>query len=149
MKRILVVALLMGLVALGAPSSIPTAVGQTPTPGGLASEHVEYVGFVPFEQSTSTGLTIDRKRKLMYLTSWKNISSYDISDPTNPQLLDQLPVGFMFENEEVAIDPQGKFILFSESLPNDILHEYDVEDPTNITEVGGGLAGAGDHTTSC
>ena len=148
MKRILVVALLMGLVALGAPSSIPTAVGQTPTPGGLASEHVEYVGFVPFEQSTSTGLTIDRKRKLMYLTSWKNISSYDISDPTNPQLLDQLPVGFMFENEEVAIDPQGKFILFSESTPNDILHVYEVEDPENITEVGA-VEGAGDHTSSC
>ncbi|HWL65561.1 MAG TPA: hypothetical protein VNP73_06260, partial [Actinomycetota bacterium] len=79
----------------------------------------------------------------------KNISSYDISDPTAPVLLAQLPVGFMFENEEVAIDPQGKFILFSESLPNDILHVYDVEDPTSITEVGGGVAGAGDHTTSC
>lgn len=148
MKRIVVVVVLLGLVALGAPSSIPTAIGQTPTPGGLASKHVEYVGFVPFEQSTSTGLTVDRKRKIMYLTSWKNISSYDISDPTSPQLLDQLPVGFMFENEEVAIDPQGKFILFSESLPNDILHIYEVEDPENITEVGA-VEGAGDHTSSC
>ncbi len=148
MKRFAVLGTLVGLLALGAPAGTPAAIGQTPTAGGLTSENVEYVGFVPFEQSTSTGLTIDRKRKLMYTTSWKNISSYDITDPENPVLLDQLPVGFMFENEEVAIDPQGKFILFSESLPGDILRVYDVEDPTNITEVGG-VEGAGDHTTSC
>ncbi len=147
MKRLIASALLLGLVALG-PGSAGVAVGQTPSAGGLVSEHVEYVGFIPFESSTSTGLTIDRKRKLMYFTSWKNISSYDISDPENPVLLDQEQVGFMFENEEVAIDPQGKFILFSESLPGDILRVYDVEDPENITEVGG-VEGAGDHTTSC
>jgi hypothetical protein len=84
----------------------------------------------------------------MYTTSWKDITSYDISDPANPVLLDKLPVGFMFENEEVAIDPQGKFILFSESLPEDFLRVYDVEDPTNITEVAA-VAGSGDHTSSC
>ena len=148
MKRVLASLPLLGLLLFGMPSSTPVAVGQTPTTGGLASEHVEFLGSVPTEQSTSTGLTIDRKRKLMYTTSWKNISSYDISDPAAPVLLDQLQVGFMFENEEVAIDPQGKFILFSESLPTDNLRIYDVEDPTAITEVGA-LEGAGDHTTSC
>src|SRR5687767_5859280 len=148
MKRLLAAVPLLGLLLLGLPSSTPVAVGQTPSAGGLASEHVEFIGSIPTEQSTSTGLTIDRKRKLMYTTSWKNISSYDISDPAAPVLLDQLQVGFMFENEEVAIDPQGKFILFSESLPTDNLRIYDVEDPTAITEVGA-LEGAGDHTTSC
>ena len=117
MKRYLALASIAGLLLIGSPSSTPIAIGQTPTEGGIASENVEYVGFVPFEQSTSTGLTIDKKRKLMYLTSWKNISSYDISDPENPVQLGTLQVGFMFENEEVALDPQGSFILFSESLP--------------------------------
>ena len=148
MKRVLTLIPILGLLLLGAPNAVPVATGQTPSAGGLASEHVEYVGNIPTEQSTSTGLTIDKKRKIMYTTSWKNISSYDITDPAAPVLLDQLPVGFMFENEEVAIDPQGKFILFSESLPGDALHVYDVEDPTNIVEVGA-LEGAGDHTTSC
>ena len=146
MKRVLAFLPLMGLLALGIPSGV--AVGQTPTAGGVASENVEYVGFVPFEQSTATGITLDLQRKLMYTTSWKDISTYDISDPENPALLDKLPVGFMFENEDVAVDPQGKFMLFSESLPEDFLRVYDVEDPTSISEIAA-VPGAGDHTTSC
>ncbi|MCA1708506.1 MAG: hypothetical protein LC808_36595, partial [Actinobacteria bacterium] len=148
MKRVLAIVPLLGLLALGIPSATGVAVGQTPTEGGLASENVEYVGFVPFEQSSSTGISLDLKRKLMYTTSWKDISTYDISDPESPALLDKLLVGFMFENEEVAVDPDGKFLLFSESLPDDALHVYDVEDPTTITEVAT-VPGAGDHTTSC
>ena len=148
MKRLLAFLPFLGLALFGMPASAPVAIGQTPSQGGVLSEDVEYVGFVPTEQSSSTGVTIDHKRKIMYLTSWKNISTYDITDPLNPSLLGTLPVGFMFENEDVAVDPQGKFMLFSESLPNDILHVYDVEDPTTITEVAQ-VAGAGDHTTSC
>ena len=146
MKRVLAFLPLLGLLAL--PGSSGVAVGQTPTAGGVVSEDVEWVKFVPTEQSTSTGVTLDLKRKIMYLTSWKNLSTYDISDPENPSLLGTLPVGFMFENEDVAVDPQGKFMLFSESLPNDILHIYDVEDPTSIVEVAS-VPGAGDHTTTC
>lgn len=117
-----------------------------PTAGGFASDNVEYVGFVPFEQTSSTGATI--RGKYMYLTSWKNISIYDISDPVNPVQTATLPVGFMFENEEVAVSDDGSTLMFSESLPGDNLHIYDVEDKTNIVKVAQ-VAGAGDHTTSC
>ncbi len=140
------VASLMAVSGLTASGGGAVAVAG-PTPGGVTSgAEVQYVGFVPFEQSTSTGATI--RGKYMYTTSWKNISTYDISNPESPQLLDQLPVGFMFENEDVAVSPNQTFLLFSESLPNDVLHVYDVEDKSNIQEIAA-VEGAGDHTTSC
>lgn len=139
-------ALAVSLTGFTATDTNRIATAQTPTAGGFASDGVQYVGFVPFEQSTSTGITI--RGKFMYATSWKNISTYDISDPLNPVLLDQLPVGFMFENEDVAVAPDQSFLLFSESLPGNFLRVYDVEDKTNIQEIAA-LPGAGDHTTSC
>lgn len=148
MKRILIglMAIIVSLTVFTVSGTKDVATAQTPTQGGFTSENIEYVGFVPFEQSTSTGATI--RGKWMYLTSWKNISIYDISDPLAPVQTATLPVGFMFENEEVAVSPDQTFLLFSEELPNDILHVYDVEDKTNITEIAT-VPGSGDHTTSC
>jgi len=139
-------AIVVSLTAFTATDTKGIATAQTPTPGGFASDGVEYVGFVPFEQSTSTGLTI--RGKFMYTTSWKNISTYDISDPTSPVLLDQLPVGFMFENEDVAVSPDQSFLLFSQELPTSNLRVYDIEDKSNIQEIAV-LPRSGDHTTSC
>ena len=141
MKRLLsllaVPALLVGLLS-------PASAG--PTPGGFASDNVEYAGYVPFEAGTATGITI--YGKYMYLTSWKNISVYDISDPVAPQPMDIEPFGFWFENEDAEVSPDGSTLLFAESLPGDALHVWDVEDKSNIKEVAT-LEGAGDHTISC
>jgi hypothetical protein len=144
MKRtaIFLVACLLTTIALAAaPIS-----AQTPTAGGLVVGPVEYVTYIPFDNSTSTGVTI--QGKYMYLTSWKEISIYDISDPEAPTRTATLPVGFMFENEDVEITPDANYLFFSESLPGDALHVYDIEDKTNIQEVTS-LEGAGDHTFSC
>jgi hypothetical protein len=84
--------------------------------------------------------------KTLFVTSWRNFSIYDVSDPVAPKLLATVPFGFKFENEDV--DTNGKIMLFSESLPQSILHVWDVEDRANPVEVAA-LAGAGDHTTSC
>jgi hypothetical protein len=140
---------LIALIAVSVMAFAGTAQGQTVPLGpaaGVASEDVEYVGFVPFEVGTSTGIAIHDD--YMYLTSWKNISIYDISDPTQPVQVGFAPLGFQFENEEVQVSPDGSFLLFAESLPNDILHVWDVEDKTNPVEVAQ-LEGAGDHTTTC
>jgi len=128
--------------------------GAAPSQGGFATDNIEYVGNIPFESATSTGVTI--KGKYMYLTSWKNISIYDISDPTAPALQGTLPVGFWFENEDVEVTPDGDFLFFSESLPGQpcgtntctVLHVVSVEDKTNPTPVAE-LQNAGDHTFSC
>lgn len=127
------------------------------TPGGFTSKNVEYAGSFDFpdgeggaevpgfpELSTSTGASI--RGDYMYLTSWKSISIYDISDPLDPEQTAYLPVGFMFENEDVATN--GQILLFSESLPGNALHVYDVSDKTKIEEIAT-VEGAGDHTTEC
>ncbi|MEA2447982.1 MAG: hypothetical protein QOK47_1619, partial [Actinomycetota bacterium] len=146
MKRMFLSLFVLTLLAAGLTVRPATQAEAGPTTGGMASDGIEYVGFVPFDQSTSTGATIHKDR--LYLTSWKNISVYDISKPESPQLLGQRPVGFMFENEDVAVSPNDTFLLFSESVPQSILHVWDVENPANLTEIAS-IPGAGDHTTSC
>ena len=135
----------------------------SPSTGGFSSKNVTYEGFIPFENGgglpseildpavplnpeilTATGANI--RGDYLYLTSWKNISIYDISKPLEPKLTDTLPIGFQFENENVATN--GEILLFSESLPDDVLHVYDVSDKTNIEEIAT-VEGAGDHTTTC
>ncbi|HYO61889.1 MAG TPA: hypothetical protein VEU29_08325 [Actinomycetota bacterium] len=147
MKRITVF-LTMCLVATMALVASPGAVSsaQTPTPGGVTLGPVEYVAYIPFDNSTSTGVSIHKN--YMYLTSWKAISIYDISDPENPTQTDSLPVGFMFENEDVEITPDANYLFFSETLPDQQLHVYDIEDKTNIQLVTT-VEGAGDHTFTC
>ena len=139
---------LIALLAVGGLMFAAMAGAQAagPTPGGFTSKGVEWKGFVPFEQATSTGVTI--QGKYMYLTSWKNISTYNIKDPLNPKLLDTEPLGFKFENENVSVSPDGRFLLFSEELPQNILHVYDVEDKSDIKLVAQ-LPDGGGHTMTC
>ncbi len=146
---------------LSGPLSYGSIIGGTDVGdlsyGGFSSENVEYEGFLPFEEGggepipgqpqellTSTGANI--QGDYLYLTSWKSISIYDISDPLKPKLTAFQPIGFMFENENVATN--GEILLFSEELPNDILHVYDVSDKSEIREIAQ-VEGAGDHTTTC
>ncbi|MGH3086326.1 MAG: LVIVD repeat-containing protein [Rubrobacteraceae bacterium] len=143
--------------------AMPRALDYEPAPPVevATSENVEHIGFVPFEEGggrpatevlpsapeevlTATGASI--QGDYMYLTSWKNISVYDISDPEDPQLTDIEPIGFQFENEDVATD--GDILLFSEQLPGDILHVWDVSDKNDIKEIAT-LDNAGDHTMTC
>lgn len=147
-----------GLLSFNEPrGAMPRLAGSEPSTGGFTSDNVEYVGFLPFEEGggqpvpgqpqeilTATGANIHGN--YMYLTSWKSISIYDISDPLKPKLTAYQPVGFMFENENVATD--GNILLFSEQTPGDKLHVYDVSDKTQIKEIAT-LPGAGDHTTTC
>lgn len=111
---------------------------------GFSSDNVEQVKFVPFEVGTATGARV--VGKYLFVTSWKNFSIYDIKDPLNPTLIKTQPIGFMFENEDVATN--GKMLMFSESLPGNALHIWDLQDYNNPKEVGT-LSGVGDHTTSC
>jgi hypothetical protein len=117
---------------------------SAPSQGGFASDNVEYVGYVPFEVGTATGASIIGK--FMYVTSWKSFSIYDISDPTAPERLSTTPFGFKFENENVASN--GKILIFSEELPQNVLHIWDVEDKSNPVEIAT-LPGAGGHTQTC
>ena len=135
---------LLGAVAVAA--LVVAAPGATAGPGmhGVTSDNVEHVAFVPFEVGTATGAKVVGKH--LYVTSWKSFSIYDISKPTEPELLSQTPFGFKFENENVSTN--GKIMLFAEQVPNDSLHVWDVEDKTNPQEIAV-LQGAGSHTATC
>jgi hypothetical protein len=134
------------LLALGAAAValasglVPAQAG--PSAGGQASDNVEWLRLVPFDAVTATGASLIPDHHLI-VTSWRNFSIYDIADPANPRLVTTVPFGFKFENEDVSTN--GSIMLFSESLPQSVLHVWDIEDKSNPVEIGT-LPGAGDHT---
>ncbi len=134
------------LCVIAAAGIVVAAPGATAGPGmhGVTSDNVEHVAFVPWEVGTATGAKV--VGKYLYVTSWKSFSIYDISKPTEPELLSQTPFGFKFENENVSTN--GEIMLFAEQVPNDSLHIWDVEDKTNPQEIAV-LQGAGSHTATC
>src|SRR3954470_20518213 len=143
--------LAVGLAGLGLAAT--TLVGQATLPGasagpspqgGFTSDNVKHLKFVPFEVGTATGARV--VGHYLFVTSWKNLSIYDIKDPLNPVNVSITPIRFMFENEDVSTN--GKILLFSESVPTDNLHVWDLQDYTQRTEIPT-PPGAGDHPTSC
>jgi hypothetical protein len=142
-KKLIVLVAGLGLM-LGA---FPGATAG-PSAGGYSSDNVEFVQFIPFEVGTATGANFWEQGKdhYMIITSWRSFSIYNINDPENPALESQTPFGFKFENEDVATN--GEIMLFSESLPGNSLHIWNVEDVSNPVEIGS-VPGAGNHTTSC
>src|SRR3954449_1027058 len=136
----------LGLAAtpLGGQATLPGASAGPSTQGGFTSDNVKHLKFVPFEVGTATGARV--VGHYLFVTSWKNLSIYDIKDPLNPVNISITPVRFMFENEDVSTN--GKILLFSESVPTDNLHVWDLQDYAPPNEIAP-LDGAGDHTTSC
>lgn len=141
MKKLLAIAA-AALMSLGVVA-VPGAVAG-PSAGGLSSDNVEWIDTIPFDFATASGAKIVGEH--LYVTSWRNFSIYDISDPLAPQLITTEPFGFAFENEDV--DGTNKILIFSEELPQSRLHIWDVEDKANPEEIAV-LNGAGQHTMSC
>lgn len=146
-KRLTILVALAGLLTAG----LPTA-GAGPSAGGMSSDNVEFIQHVPFEVGTATGARVIGN--YLYVTTWRSFSIYDVSDPLNPVRVstslfagnDGNPSPIKFENEDVATN--GKILVFSEDLPPNNLHIWDVEDKTNPVQIAS-LAGAGTHTMEC
>jgi hypothetical protein len=150
-RRVLLASAALALVggllpgAVGGASAGPVVPGV----GGFTSPNVEYVGLVPFEVGTATGASIFKRdgKEYMVVTSWKSFSIYDVSDPLDPTLVGQpVPFGFKFENEDVATN--GRIMIFSEELPGDVLHVWDLQSLENPVEIAA-VDGLGGHTASC
>lgn len=144
MKKLVVVLAVFSLM-------VATLPGANAGPGalGYSSDNVEQVTHVPFEVPTATGANFfnQGKNKYMIVTGWTQFSIYDVTDPADPTIVGTPhPFGFKFENEDVSTN--GKIMLFSESLPQNILHIYDIEDVTNPVQIAS-VPGAGQHTTDC
>ena len=147
-RRLALVTASLALVGGLIPGALSTA-SAGPSAAGYSTDNVSFVRNVPFEVGTATGantFTV-KGEKYLIVTSWKSFSIYSLKDPLNPTLVGTpVPFGFKFENEDVATN--GKIMLFSEELPQNVLHVWDIQNLAAPREIAT-LSGAGGHTASC
>src|SRR3954466_15510951 len=84
---------LLATLAVVAPASAATL------PDAVMSPNVEYLGSIQQDVGLTTGAKVVGDR--MFVTSGKNISIYDISDPASPKALGAMKANVAWENEEV------------------------------------------------
>ncbi|HEX8082758.1 MAG TPA: hypothetical protein VF529_00620 [Solirubrobacteraceae bacterium] len=96
---------------------------------------------------------------VMFVSTVGGLYSYDVSDPTDPQLLGALPM-YVWENEDVDVDPVRKRVFISRdprgftspatpgSFPVGAVHVIDVSNPRVMTQAGFFTLPAG-HTSTC
>lgn len=131
MRRFLLVSLLAVLSTGAVPDTDP---GWQPTPGGWVAGPVDHVRTLPTEAGTAIDATLHED--LLYVTTWRSFSIYDVSDPLDPELLSVRPTPGQLLNEEP--ETNGDILLLShDQQPAAELHVWDVRDPRSpepITE---------------
>jgi len=162
--RSLALAFLLSL-ALAAPAAaqelpipqLPDVTGALPAgPDAVMSDNVEYLGSLKQDVGLTTGAKVIGNR--MFVTSGKNISIYDISDPAKPKNLGGMKTNVAWENEEVPTN--GKVLavasdFYSVGVPECVaagaatgcVQLFDVRDPANIKQVG--VVPIANHTAEC
>ncbi|MDX6585803.1 MAG: hypothetical protein QOI31_276 [Solirubrobacterales bacterium] len=126
-----------------------------PLPDAVMSDNVEYLGSIKQDVGMTAGAKVVGDR--LFVTSGKNLSIYDISDPASPQQLGEMEVNIAWENEEVPTN--GKVLAvasdFYSLIPECVaelavagcVQFFDVRDPANITQVG--TVPIANHTVEC
>src|SRR3954467_2015463 len=146
------------LVAAGlaVPAAALAEPPAPPLPDAVMSDNVEYLGSIKQDVGLTTGAKVLGNR--LYVTSGKNISIYDISNPASPQGLGTLKTNVAWENEEVPTN--GKVLavasdFYSVGVPECVqamkftgcVQFFDVRDPANIKQVG--TIPVANHTAEC
>src|SRR4051794_22824371 len=140
----------LALLCVCAPASAATL------PDAVMSDNVEYLGSIKQDVGLTTGAKVVGDR--MFVTSGKNISIYDISDPASPKPLGGMKANVAWENEEVPTN--GKVLavasdFYSVGVPECVaamaptgwVQFFDVRDPANIRQVG--TIPIANHTAEC
>jgi len=148
--RAAVVATLL-ILGLAAPAAAEPAL-----PDAVMSANVEYLGSIQQDVGLTAGAKVVGDR--LFVTSGKNISIYDISDPANPQPLGGMKANVAWENEEVPTN--GKVLavasdFYSVGVPECVaalaadgcVQFFDVRDPSDIRQVG--TIPIANHTAEC
>lgn len=118
--------------------------GPPATAAGLTSGPIEYVKTIPIDAGAAQ--VAQRVGDHLYLTSWKALSIYDVSDLLDPVHVSTIPTGFQFPAERM--DTNGDILIIGEQTPTYQLHVFDVSDPSSPSEIAT-LAGTPDHTFTC
>jgi hypothetical protein len=112
--------------------------------GGLTAGPLEYVRTIPIDAGAAQ--VAKRVGDHLYLTSWKALSIYDVSDLLDPVHVSTIPTGFQFPAERM--DTNGEILIIAEQTPQFRLHVFDVSDPEAPSEIAI-LDGTPDHTFTC
>jgi hypothetical protein len=139
---------------LGAPPAAAEPPAP-PLPDAVMSPNVEYLGSIKQDVGMTAGAKVVGDR--LFVTSGKNISIYDISNPASPQALGQLFTNVAWENEEVPTN--GRVLAVASDFysvvpecvaalaPAGCVQFFDVRDPANIKQVG--TIPIANHTAEC
>lgn len=152
--RSLRAALAASLAVLGLAA--PVALADQTGPDYVMSDNVEYLGSIKDDVGLPSGARVVGNR--LFVTSGKNISIYNISDPAKPVREGTLTANIAWENEEVPTN--GKILGygsdFYNATPGGCLQAlkvtgctqfFDVRDPKNIKELP--AVPAANHTVEC
>ena len=140
----------LALLCAAAPASAVTL------PDAVMSDNVEYLGSIQEDVGLTTGAKVIGER--MFVTSGKNLSIYDISDPARPEPLGGMTVNVAWENEEVPTNAKVLAVasdFYSVGVPECVaagavtgcVQLFDVRDPANIKQVG--VIPKANHTAEC
>jgi hypothetical protein len=149
----------MFLFATAAPAAAQVGLPplpNTPPDHAVMSDNVEYLGSIKQDIGMTTGAKIVGDR--MFVTSGKNISIYDISDPASPKALGSMYTNIAWENEEVPTNGEVLAVasdFYSLGVPECVMageaagcvQFFDVRDPANIRQVG--TIPIANHTIEC
>lgn len=137
-------------------AAAPASAAVPPLGDAVMSSNVEYLGSLKQDAGLTTGAKIVGDR--MFVTSGKNVSIYDISDPASPQPLGAMKANVAWENEEVPTN--GKVLavasdFYSVGVPECVaamaatgcVQLFDVRDPADIKQVG--TVPIANHTAEC
>ena len=136
---------------------VPSASAQQPGPEYVTSDNVEYLGSIKDDVGMTTGARIVGNK--LYVTSGKNLSIYDITDPAAPVREGMMKINISWENEEVPTN--GKILGFGSDFYNaspeggclqalsvaGCTQFFDVRDPANIKELP--AIPVANHTVEC
>jgi hypothetical protein len=138
-----------GLLLIAAPASAAA-------PDAVMSSNVEYLGSIQQDVGLTAGAKVVGDR--LFVTSGKNISIYDISDPAAPKALGAIKANVAWENEEVPTN--GSVLAVASDFysvgvpecvaalaPDGCVQFFDVRDPANIKQVG--TIPIANHTAEC
>ena len=142
LKRVLGAMCVMVVLGAGIAHASESGPDTGPGPGYFASDNVEFVGHVPFNNDSAGGALVDDH---FYITSSRGLLIYDVSDPVAPELVGFLPLLQDPYFAEEDPDTNGNVLIVG---ARGTLNVIDVEDKTN-PQIIGTLNGADAHTTTC
>ena len=105
------------LLVLGTSGAValeldPDALRAADPPPGAISDNLEFVANAP---EASSAIAVNFIDDTMFVSTVTGIYSYDVADPTAPQLLGVLPM-YIWENEDMDLDADRFWDLVIDAL---------------------------------